>query len=227
MDYRHEHKYIISNGQVKIIQHQMQTLGSLDSNARNGMYHIRSLYFDDLYNSSYAENAAGIMDREKWRIRAYNYDDNYISLECKKKKKDMIKKDSCRIDRRLLLDIVNDANIEIREDMPNVLKRFLCLRDQKPLRPVVIVGYDRIPFVVDAGNVRVTLDLNIYSAPPDLGLFCREDFRRPIMPLNTQLLEVKFDEFLPDYVYRGIQLSTMERTTFSKFYLSRYYLGGI
>ena len=43
-----------------------------------------------------------------------------------------------------------------------------------------------------------------------------------------QILEVKYDEFLPDYLYRNLQLSHLRQTTFSKYYLCRRYsLSGI
>lgn len=35
------------------------------------------------------------------------------------------------------------------------------------------------------------------------------------------LLEVKYDELLPDYIYEALQLGNMRQTTFSKYYLCR------
>ena len=89
------------------------------------------------------------------------------------------------------------------------------------MSPKVIVEYDRIPYICDEGNVRVTLDKNIRSAS------AAEDFwettlcTRPILPKGQQLLEVKFDEFLPDYIYQAMQLDDLRQTAFSKYYLCR------
>jgi hypothetical protein len=37
------------------------------------------------------------------------------------------------------------------------------------------------------------------------------------------LMEVKFDEFLPDYIYRALMLDNLQQTAFSKYYLCRKY----
>ena len=43
------------------------------------------------------------------------------------------------------------------------------------------------------------------------------------MPLGQQLLEVKFDEYLPDFIYRSLALNSLSQTAFSKYYLCRKY----
>ena len=43
------------------------------------------------------------------------------------------------------------------------------------------------------------------------------------MPAGMHVLEVKYDEFLPDYIYKGIELENLQRTAFSKYYLCRKY----
>jgi hypothetical protein len=40
---------------------------------------------------------------------------------------------------------------------------------------------------------------------------------------SQHLLEVKFDEYLPDYIYHAIQMTNMRLETFSKYYLCRQY----
>ena len=49
----------------------------------NGNYSIRSLYFDDIRNSSLFEKQSGILARKKYRIRIYNLNENIIKLEKK------------------------------------------------------------------------------------------------------------------------------------------------
>ena len=39
--------------------------------------------------------------------------------------------------------------------------------------------------------------------------------------ISCQLMEVKFDEYLPDYIYRALNLGTLQQTAFSKYYLCR------
>ena len=92
------------------------------------------------------------------------------------------------------------------------------------LRPKVIVEYERVPYVDSLGNTRITLDQNIASSD------VIDDFlkpwirRRPIMPAGQHILEVKYDEFLPDYIYQNLQLTNLRQTAFSKYYLCRRYM---
>ena len=106
---------------------------------------------------------------------------------------------------------------------PPVLQKLLLLMKTRGYRPVVIVEYDRIPYVYRNGNVRVTLDTNICSSR-SVDRFLDEAIpRRPVMPLGQQLLEVKFDEYLPDFIYRSLALNSLSQTAFSKYYLCRKY----
>ena len=89
------------------------------------------------------------------------------------------------------------------------------------MRPVVIVEYDRIPYVYKNGNVRITLDTNIASSNA-IGSFLDPQIpKRPILPLGQQLLEVKYDAYLPDFIYQSLQLQDLRQTAFSKYYLCR------
>ena len=83
--YRHELKYRISYGEKAVLELRLAPLLQRDAHAGPGGYLIRSLYFDDCWNSAYAEKDAGILARKKYRIRIYNGSDAVIRLERKKK----------------------------------------------------------------------------------------------------------------------------------------------
>ena len=91
------------------------------------------------------------------------------------------------------------------------------------LRPVVIVEYDRIPYVYKNGNVRITLDCNISSSTAVERFLDDRIPKRPIMPTGQQLLEVKYDAYLPDFIYHHLHLQNLRQTAFSKYYLCRKY----
>ena len=91
------------------------------------------------------------------------------------------------------------------------------------LRPVVIVEYDRIPYVYKNGNVRITLDTNIRSSSRVETFLDKTIPNRPVLPLGQQLLEVKYDEYLPDCIYRNLQLQSLRQSAFSKYYICRKY----
>ena len=83
--YRHELKYRISYGEKAALELRLAPLLQRDAHAGPGGYLIRSLYFDDCWNSAYTEKDAGILARKKYRIRIYNGSDAVIRLERKKK----------------------------------------------------------------------------------------------------------------------------------------------
>lgn len=93
----------------------------------------------------------------------------------------------------------------------------------KGLHPVVIVEYERIPYVYKNGNVRVTFDTQIASSSNVADFFAEHLPKRPIMPVGQHLLEVKFDEYLPDFIYRSLNLGVLQQTAYSKYYLCRKY----
>ena len=80
--YRHELKYVISEGEHRILSRRLQSALPPDKYAaRNGgEYFIRSLYFDDPYDTAIAEKADGIQVRDKFRIRIYNLSDRILAL---------------------------------------------------------------------------------------------------------------------------------------------------
>ena len=109
----------------------------------------------------------------------------------------------------------------MRPDYPPLLQKLLLQMRTRLLRPVIIVDYDRVPYVCKDGNVRITMDKNI-SASRQLDQFLEPVIpKRPVMEKGSHILEVKYDEFLPDYIKTSLELGTLRQTSFSKFYLCR------
>ncbi len=222
--FRNEQKYLCSDAELLQLQIRLKNLLRTDPHAReDGTYLIRSVYFDTYDNRCMHENEDGTSPREKWRIRYYNRSLDRITLECKLHENTLIHKTSCEISREVFQALLQGDLPPIRSDQPALLNRFLLLCRTEMMHPVVLVEYERCPFICREGNVRITFDRNIASSPdfsvPDAPLLrCR-----PILPQGMQLLEVKFDEFLPDSVYHAIQMENMQRVAFSKYFLSRRY----
>ena len=164
-EYRHEYKYRIDARQKAVLQLRAQGVLERDAHAgADGEYLIRSLYFDSPDDACFYENEDGVDPREKYRIRFYNCDASRISLECKAKTRGMTKKTACPLTLEQCRQFMEG---EIPEpDRAVSLKQAAMFGQmvQKCLRPVVIVQYTRMPFVCDAGNVRVTFDDAIASS---------------------------------------------------------------
>ena len=220
--YRHELKYICTAAELAMIQGRIHHLIPLDSHAgENGMYQIRSLYFDDYYDRCYYENENGTDPREKFRIRIYNGKTDKISLELKKKERGKTLKLSCPLTEEQCRMLMRGKVLPDSDEYPPVLQKLLLQMKTAMLRPKIIVEYDRVPYVYKLGNVRITLDKNISSSSA-IDTFLNQTIpKRPFMLAGQHVLEVKFDEFLPDYINHTIQLRNLRQTAFSKFYLCR------
>lgn len=222
--YRHELKYLISAAEVPLLRSRIAHLMTPDRHAgADGIYNISSLYFDDYRNHCYYENENGTDPREKFRIRIYNHSAHRITLECKRKERGKTFKTSCPLTREQADQLILGKPLEITEAMHPLLRKLTLQMRTALLKPVVIVEYDRIPYVCKTGNVRVTFDMGMASRR-DLDAFLSGTGpRRPIMPAGQCLMEVKYDEFLPDVIYRALNLQRLRQTAYSKYYLSRKY----
>ena len=222
--YRHELKYVISAGQLAMLQHRMGHLMPMDRHAQQaGEYNIRSLYFDDYSDNGLKENEDGTDPREKFRIRIYNHSSARITLECKRKERGKTHKTSCPLTLEQAKLLMQGKTVPDIGGQPPLLRKLTMQMLTRRLRPVVIVEYDRVPYVYKNGNVRITLDKNISSSTAVQDFLEDRIPKRPVMPVGHQLLEVKFDEYLPDHLYRSLQLNSLRQTAFSKYAICRKY----
>ena len=193
-----------------------------DPNATNGMYEIRSLYFDNYDDKALREKLDGVNIREKYRIRMYNNDHSLIRLERKFKNGGLGYKTSALLTAEQVQNII-DGQVDWMEDSEDeVIRGFYNRVRNEGLKPKVIVDYIREPFIYAPGNVRVTLDHNIRT-----GLSC-VDFLNPdcvTIPINgsPNILEVKWDNYLPEVIRDAIQLDGRRSTAFSKYAACRMY----
>lgn len=222
--YRHELKYVSSQMDLALIKNRLDHLISLDSHVKEqGIYTIRSLYFDDYANRCYEENEAGTDPREKFRIRIYNGKSDKITLELKKKERGKTLKLSCPLTEEQCRTLMKGIPLPFDNSYPPLLQKFLMQMRTRLLKPSVIVEYDRVPYVCRDGNVRITMDMNISSSNQIDKFLEPQIARRPVMAAGEHILEVKFDEYLPDYIKNSMELGKLRQTSFSKFYLCRYY----
>lgn len=210
--------------QKEVLKTRIKGLLPRDGHAReDGSYLIRSLYFDDYSNSCYFENEAGVGERDKYRIRIYNASTSKIILERKSKHRGMTLKVSDVIDENICRQLMAGQKVEIQEDMSPKLKQLLTEMNMKNMYPVVIVEYIRYPFIYKAGNVRVTFDENIRSSAQIDKFLDPVIEARPILEKGRSVLEVKWDEYIPDFITGCLQLDSLQWTSFSKYYLCRKY----
>ena len=222
--YRHELKYVISAGEEALIRSRLERLIPLDSHVgAAGSYTIRSLYFDDHEDRCFYENENGTDPREKFRIRIYDHATDRIMLECKRKERGKTLKTSCPLTLEQTRMLMEGRPLPDISGQPEVLRKLTLQMLTRRMRPVVIVEYERIPYTYQDGNVRITLDRNICSSSCVRSFLDQRIPKRPVMPLGQQLVEVKFDEYLPDFIRHSLDLHSLSQAAYSKYYLCRKY----
>ena len=105
---RCELKYSINNLQFWELKKRLSFLLKTDSNAtEDGSYFIKTLYLDDYNNKSFNQIINGISKREKYRIRYYNNNTDYICLEKKAKENGITNKTSCVVTKKQVEDLLS------------------------------------------------------------------------------------------------------------------------
>ena len=219
---RHELKYFINPAEVAALRARLRSVLRLDNHCVGGRpYVIRSLYFDDIADSAFVDKQAGVMDRDKYRIRIYRYSDKEIFLERKRKLGDLIQKSSVQITRRLCDQIISGDPTGLQRSNNALLQDVYVQMRTRLLRPRVIVDYEREAYLHPAEDTRITFDLKLRS-----GLYSPDLFN-PALPTvcphdrNVEILEVKFNNYLPDYIAGLLHGIEAERSAVSKYVLCR------
>lgn len=218
--YRHELKYLLHEADAEELCRVLQAVLARDIHAgAKGQYDVRSLYFDDMYQTAYREKLDGVERRKKYRVRVYDCQDDHIALECKYKRGAMICKKSLPLTRREY-DRLLAGDLGFLLGKPQALAgEFFADARGALLRPCVIVAYDREAFVNRVGSVRVTFDRSLCAVAPGHGLFCPTAPSYPALPPGQLVLEVKYSGILPESLRRVFAAYSFVRTSASKFCL--------
>ncbi len=219
---RHEHKYFINEAGYLQLRSLLGSVLKRDSHSdQSGEYFIRSLYFDDAYDSAYYTKIDGVEKRDKYRIRIYNCSDQAIFLEKKHKEGEYIMKSSARITRRLCDQLIAGRPDGLAASDNQLLQEMFREMRVNKLHPVVIVDYAREAYLHPFENVRITFDKRLHS-----GMFSKDIFNpnlNGISPLEPGqvILEVKYDRYLPDYIRSLLSTIPADHCAISKYTLCR------
>jgi len=221
---RHELKYHITPAEMAVLRSVLTPVMQLDPNGNErNEYHIRSLYFDTINDDALEEKIAGVGNRKKYRMRIYNFSDRVIKLECKSKYGDLISKQSVTIPRELAEQLIAGDPDGLQRMRHPLLHDVYREMRTKLLRPAVIVDYVREAYIHPAQEVRITFDKQLRT-----GLYSSDIFN-PMLPTfpvfddPVEILEVKFDEFLPTYIQSILSGVTAQRSAISKYTWCRRY----
>jgi len=217
---RHELKHYINQIDLIELRARLPCILKPDENSVDGKgYRVRSLYFDNYSDKALREKVDGVDEREKFRIRLYNGDSSFIRVEKKSKKGGMCFKQSGKITAEECEQLLLGNLTPLKENGDPLLLELYTKMHTQLLRPKNIVDYMREAFVFSAGNIRITLDSDIRWSTA-----CQAFLEPEIITIkvpSATILEVKYDNFLPEIIRGIVSLSSRQSIAFSKYAVTR------
>lgn len=217
--FRHELKYDIDYGTYMALRQRIRHIMKSDPHTgMDGCYTIRSIYFDNADDKVLREKINGVQKREKFRIRYYNDDLTFITLEKKQKIGRLCLKCGAALTEEECRAVLSGSFGWMAEHPQELVKELYCKMKSQCIRPRVLVSYRREPYIYHAGNVRITFDSKVRST------LWHQKFLEPgindISAFDTpqqMIMEVKFDAFLPEIIQMLIQSDGIRQGAFSKY----------
>lgn len=230
---RREYKYWIDEDIALGIRDAIRPFCKLDAFAASRShkrYTIDSLYFDSPTWHCYRAVQTERPDRFKLRVRTYPDADNPPAFfEVKRRINDVIAKDRAKVPRdwaRLLTEPGALPPAGLEPIKRAAVERFMALALTYHARPVVIVRYEREPWMslIDT-YARVTFDRHIRSLATDRPAFEFDaaDWRAAdhggtgLHNSSPLVLELKFTTALPTWMVHIVQRFDLQRRAFSKY----------
>ncbi len=220
--FRHEDKYILDDMQAEILKARAGAIMRPDSHTRSdGYYGIKSLYFDNINNDCFFDSENGNDPRAKFRIRIYNNDNSMIRLEKKIKQNGLTMKKSSRISLEEAGALVAGNPIPLSDIEDDNKKSLLSELYTMGLFPVIIIEYERLPFVYASSDIRFTVDDRIaYST--DIGSFLDTGSRARVpVRAGFHIMELKWNNYIPGIIPEYLSINSLQRTRFSKYFYCR------
>lgn len=220
---RTELKHEITKMDCYFLRNKLKHYMKVDPYAKkDGKYLIRSVYFDNFDNKVLTEKKEGFYQRDKFRVRLYDYNMNFLNLEKKSKRNNLTYKQKCPITAEEFERIRFGDIAWMESDSRTLIQDLYVQMVLFQVKPVTVVDYEREVFIYDQGNVRVTFDSNIRTS------FRNNDLLNPDLAMvetnpEVVILEVKYDEFLADVIKYLLQLGNRKKGTYSKYQISRMF----
>ena len=125
------------------------------------------------------------------------------------------------IDKSICDKIINGNIEELDISKSNLLTKFVIDYRTRNLKPSIIVDYKRLAYTYPVSDVRVTFDSKIRSGRYNYNLYDKDLTTYKIIDDNEVVLEVKFNEILPEQIAIVLSTVPMSRQAFSKFAICR------
>lgn len=224
---RFERKFLIEYPTYKKILEYIDPFVEKDSFfAKSGRYLVNSLYFDTYAKKFYWEKVEGEKERRKIRIRSHLDAETgklyKTALEVKKKDDLNVFKEKVAMSFKDAYNLVETGDVSsIHSKLSKKDKRAvddaIFLKYKYGIKPEIIVCYERQAFY-DKYNprTRLTFDFNVRFRTTN---FNTEDIETEnyAIPPYLVILELKYNNHMPVWLTKMIQVFSLRTTTISKY----------
>ena len=221
---RRELKHEMTKADCFLLRNKLKHFMEVDPHAADneGKYLIRSVYFDNFDNKVLTQKKEGFYERDKFRVRLYDFNTDYINLEKKSKRNNLTYKQKCQLTATEYEKIRFGDITWMEDDSRSLLQDLYVQMSMFQLKPLTVVDYEREVFIYKYGNVRVTFDSSIRTS------LRNNDVLNPNLAMvdtnpDVVVLEVKYDEFLPTVIKQLLQIGNLRNGAYSKYHISRMY----
>lgn len=167
-----------------------------------------------------------MMIRQRLKAIA-KYDENskdngtyFIRLEKKSKFNRLCVKESTVMTQDQIRKIIDNDIDFLKESCIPLFQELYAKMNYQMLRLKNIVAYERKCFVYGPGNVRVPLDTNVRDSY-NIQTFLESDVHMTHL-YHTSILEVKWDEYMPQIIRDAVQLRNRQSSSFLKYAAVRF-----
>jgi len=219
---RHELKFYIRYPEYVGLRERLKRVLAPDKHTvdEDG-YHIRSLYFDNMYETALIDKVNGIFKRKKYRVRIYNIEDKIIRLERKSRYGEYVNKIGATLSKEQYAMLCEGEVDFMRGSDVQLFRDFYLDNASAKLSPTVIVDYVREAYVFPISDVRITFDKRLCSSVNSLDIFDKQLVTASVVKEPMLIMEVKYNQFLPQHINDLLNIESHNRSAISKYVLCR------
>lgn len=215
---RVEKKYDISTITASKLNNRLSIALPKDPHNGSEGYMVRSLYFDTIYSDDLSDKQEGLMYRRKIRLRCYDVNDEFVKLERKYKFGQYQYKQSLNIRKSDAISMINGDYTFLSLMNNKFANEIYSIMTTQLYRPKVVVEYRRLAYALNENDIRITIDSNIKASKSNFDIFSSKLMLTPFF--TSPILEVKYNNFLIDYVKDIVNIADRCESSISKYELA-------
>lgn len=218
---RTEVKYDIGPLQMADMKRRLGIFMEPDPHNGEKGYLVRSLYFDTLHDTDFEDKVEGYDARQKIRLRVYGADAQTAKLEMKEKTGAFQRKRSLILTREESAEMIGgDYRFLLCREEP-LAKWLYVFLNTYCYRPKCIVEYDRMAYITEHNDTRITFDQNLRASEANFDIFNESAVSYPVDLPGRVTMEVKYTGFLLTHLKNELNHCDKTQVSNSKYCKAR------